>query len=56
MGAEHEQLGLKHGLVAEREVDSHLVTVEVGIEGRTCQRVKLDGLALDHARLEGLDA
>jgi len=37
-------------------VDSHLVAVEVGVEGLTCQRVQLDGLALDQDRLEGLDA
>ncbi len=36
-------------------MDSHLVTVEVGVEGRTCQRVKLDCLALDELGLEGLD-
>ena len=33
----------------------HLVTVEVGVEGRTHERVQLDGLALDELRLEGLD-
>jgi hypothetical protein len=37
-------------------VDRHLVTVEVGIEGGANQRMKLDGLALDEDRLEGLDA
>ncbi len=34
----------------------HLVTVEVGVEGLTHQRVQLDGLALHQLRLEGLDA
>ena len=34
----------------------HLVTVEVGVEGGTDQRVQLDRLALDQHRLEGLDA
>ena len=34
----------------------HLVTVEVGVEGRTHQGVQLDGLALDEDGLKGLDA
>ena len=34
----------------------HLVTVEVGVERRTHERVDLDGLALDQLRLERLDA
>ena len=34
---------------------SHLVTVEVGIESRTCQRVQLDCLTLNHLGLERLD-
>ncbi len=33
----------------------HLVAVEVGIEWCACQRVQLDGLALDELGLEGLD-
>ena len=33
----------------------HLVTVKVSVEGRTGQWVQLDGLALDHTRLERLD-
>ena len=37
-------------------MDSHLVAVEVGVERRTDERVKLDGLALDQLRLESLDA
>ena len=36
-------------------MDRHLVTIEVGVEGRTYERVKLDGLTLDEGRLEGLD-
>ncbi len=35
---------------------SHLVAVEVGVEGGAHQRMKLDGLAFDKDRLEGLDA
>ena len=47
-------LGL--GLGRQRQVDRHLVAVEVGVERRAHQRVDLDGLALDQHRLEGLDA
>ena len=35
---------------------SHLVTIEVGVEGRADKRVDLDGLALDQLGLESLDA
>ena len=42
--------------VRERDVDRHLVAVEVGVEGRADERVDLDRLALDQHRLEGLDA
>jgi hypothetical protein len=52
----HQGLCLKDGLIAQRQVNGHLVTVEVGIESRTCQRVKLYGHAFDHFRLESLDA
>ena len=45
--AEHEDLGFEHSLVTEGKMDSHLVTVEVGVESRTGQRVKLDCLTLD---------
>ena len=36
-------------------MNSHLVTIEVGVERSTCQRVELDSLALDKFRLECLD-
>ena len=36
-------------------MDSHLVTIEVGVESRTGERVELDGLSFNHPRLEGLD-
>ena len=52
---EHQYLCLKYSLVAEREVNSHLVTVEVGVERSTCKRVELDGFTLDKLRLERLD-
>ena len=37
-------------------MNGHLVTVEVGVEGGTHERMQLDRLALDQGRLEGLDA
>ena len=52
---EHENLCLEDSLVAQRQVNSHLVAVEVGIERRTCQRVQLNSLALDKFGLESLD-
>ena len=52
---EHEDLRLEDSLVGQREVYSHLVAVEVGVERRTCQRVELYGLALDELGLERLD-
>ncbi len=41
--------------MAQRHVHSHLVTVEVGVEGRRDQRVQLNSLAFDQTRLEGLN-
>ena len=37
-------------------MDGHLVTVEVGVEGRADQRVDLDGRALDEHGHERLDS
>ena len=54
MALEHQYLCLKDSLIAQREVDSHLVAVEVGVERRTCQRMELDGLTLYELRLECL--
>ena len=55
VGTEHQHLSLENRLVAERKVHSHLVAVEVGIERRTCKRMKLNGLAFDHFGLESLN-
>ncbi len=44
---EHQDAGLGLRLDAQREVDGHLVTVEVGVERRADERVQLDRLALD---------
>ena len=53
---EHQDAGLGLRLDGQRQVDCHLVTVEVGVERGTHERVQLDGLTLDELRLEGLDA
>ncbi|OIQ76048.1 hypothetical protein GALL_422760 [mine drainage metagenome] len=37
-------------------MNRHLVTVKVGIESRTNQRMQLNGFALDQDRLKGLNA
>ena len=55
MALEHQDLSFQDSLVGQREVDSHLVTVEVGVECRTCQGVQLDSLTLDKFGLEGLN-
>ena len=48
----HQNLRFQHGLVAQRQVNSHLVTIEVSVERRTSQWVELDSLTLDHLWLE----
>ena len=48
------RLGLR--LDGQRQVDGHLVAVEVGVEALADERVDLDGVALDEDRLERLDA
>ena len=53
---EHQDLRLDLRLGRERDVDGHLVAVEVRVEGRADERVNLDRLALDQHRLERLDA
>ena len=40
----------------QRHVNSHLVTVEVGVERRANERMQLDCLAFDQHRLESLNA
>ena len=41
---------------AERQVNSHLVAIVVGIKAVSDERVELDRLALNQLWLEGLDA
>ena len=47
--------GLGLGFGGERQVDCHLVTVEVGVECRADEWVQLDGLAFNQDRPERLD-
>ncbi len=56
VGGQHEDLGLENGSITHGDMDSHLVTVEVGVEAGTHERVQTDGLAFDKTGLEGLDA
>src|SRR4051812_9331036 len=53
---QHQQPRLRLGLGREREVDSHLVAVEVRVERVADERVDLNRLALDEDRLERLKA
>ena len=53
---QHQDARLRLRLGRERQVDGHLVAVEVGVEGVADERVDLDRLALDEHRLERLDA
>ena len=56
VGRHHQNAGLELGLQRKRYMHRHLIAVEVGVEGGTDQRMKLDRLALDQHRLKGLDA
>jgi len=56
VGGQHQRAGFQLGFQRQRDVDGHLVAVEVGVERRANQRVQLDGLAFDQHRLERLDA
>src|SRR3989338_6533968 len=51
----HQNARFKLGFQRERDVNSHLVAVEVGVKGRADQRVKLDRLAFDQDRFERLN-
>src|SRR5262245_23994300 len=53
---EHQDLRLDLSLGRERDVDGHLVAVEVRVERRADERVNLDRLAFDQHRLESLNA
>ena len=51
----HENLCFQNGLIAQGQMNSHLVTIEIGVERSTSQWMQLDSLALNHLGLEGLN-
>ncbi len=51
----HKTHGFGLSLSSKRNMNSHLVTVEVGVEARADKRMETDCLAFDENRLEGLD-
>ena len=51
----HQHVGLGLRLDRQRQVDRHLVAVEVGVVAGADERVDLDRVALDQHRLERLD-
>ena len=51
----HQGTCLKLCLNRKRDVDRHLVTIEVGVVSRANERVDADSLTLNEDRLEGLD-
>ena len=53
---QHEDAGFCLRLCRQRQVDGHLVTVEVSVERCTNERVNLNGLTFDELWLERLDA
>src|SRR5690606_25431059 len=55
VGGHHQRARFQLGLEGQRYVNSHLVTVEVGVVRGANQRVQLDGLAFDQYRLERLN-
>ena len=55
MALEHQNLCLQNSFVRQGKVNSHLVTIEVGVECGTSQWVQLDSLTLNELRLESLD-
>jgi len=52
----HQHARFQLGFQRKRDVNRHLVTVEVGVERGADQRVQLDRLAFDQHGLERLDA
>src|ERR1022692_4956799 len=53
---QHEHAGFDLRFRRQRNVNRHLVAVEVGVERRADQRVNLDGLAFHQHRLKSLNA
>ena len=56
IGSHHERTGFGLGFGGQRQMDCHLVAVEVGVECGTGQRVQLDGTTLHQHGVKGLNA
>ena len=54
VGRHHQNPGFGLRLDGQRHMDGHLIAVEIGIEGRTDQRMELNRLSLDQDRFKGL--
>ena len=55
VGRHHQRTRFQLGFQRQRYVNSHLVTIEVGVIGRTHQRVQLDRFTFDQNRFKRLD-
>lgn|GEM_PF-6156512 len=55
LGCDHEFGSLELRLIGEREMDGHLIPVEIGIKGRTAEWVELNRLTLDKDWFESLN-
>ncbi len=55
VAAQHHDQGFRTGFFSQRHVNGHLVTVKVGVEGRTYQRVQTHGASFHQFRQERLD-
>ena len=55
MRLKHQHLSFQNSFIAQWQVYSHLVTIEVGIERSTCQWMQLNSFTFNHLRLECLD-
>ena len=56
VGSQHQEPGLGLRFCGQRNVNSHLVAVEVGVVSRTGQRMQLQGAPFHQNRLKGLNA
>ena len=55
VGRHHQRTRFQLGFQRQRYVNSHLVAIEVGVIGRTNQRVQLNSFTFDQNRFECLD-
>ncbi len=56
VGRHHQHARFQLRFERQRDMDGHLVAVEIGVERRADKRMQLDRLALDQHRLKRLDA